>query len=380
MPAPIAGTCDARFSAVEDAFAANFSIHAERGGAVCVVVDGEVVVDLWGGHADEGRTRPWAPDTLVDVFSVGKALVAVGVARLCGQGRLDLDEPMWRWWPGFDHQNKSSITLRQVLSHTAGLPAVRERLGDDAVYSPHAMRDALAATAPFWPPGSAIGYHVNTFGFLAGAAIERATGRSVGTYLDAEVCAPLGADLHVGLHGEALGRVAHFDWPRSEVPAAASPSELDEMRHLAYFNPSTLSGLGVVNSARWRRCEHPSANAHGSARGLARLFAALVAGGTLGESRVVDPGALAEATTEAAAGDDLILDRPSRFGLGLQLSTPLRPFGGPRAYGHFGAGGSLGCCDPDRGVAVGYVTATMGPRWQNPRNRGLLAALAGSLG
>jgi len=377
----VEGRVDERFSAVRDAFEDNLARHGELGGAVCIVVDGTVVCDLWGGHRDLARTRAWERDTLVDVFSVGKGLVAAAVARLVGQGRLDYDRPLGRDWPEFRAEDKAGITLREVLSHRAGLPAVRERLADDAMLDPRAMRAALAAQRPWWPPGTAHGYHVNTFGFLVGAVIERAVGTSIGEYLRSEVCGPIGADLHVGLGEMDLARVAEFRW-EATAPQSA-PEGLDEvglMRFNAYFNPPGLSGAGIVNSPAWRRCEHPSSNAHGTARGVAALYDALA---RCREARdaLVDPAVLAIATAEASVGDDLVLDRPSRFSLGFQLSQPERPLGrSGRAFGHFGAGGSLGFCDPEDKVAFGYVTSDMGPRWQNPRNRGLCDALYDALG
>ena len=380
--ATIGGHADARFAAVREAFEENFATHDELGGAVCVVVEGRVVVDLWGGHRDLRRTRPWARDTLVDVFSVGKGVLATAVARLVGQGRLDLDAPVAARWPAFAASGKGEVTLRQVLCHRAGLPALRERLAPGSMLSASTMREALAAEVPWWAPGTAHGYHVNTFGFLVGALIEQATGSTVGAYLRDEVCGPIGADLHVGLRRSDLARVAEFRWPLVP-PAEAAPEGLVGlalMRHNAYFNPSGLSGAGVVNTEAWRTAEHPSTNAHATARGVARLYDALVRGGRLDGYDLVDRDALGVATTEAANGEDLVLERPMRFGLGFQLTQPGRPIGrSGRGAGHFGAGGSLGFFDPDDALAFGYVTSDMGPRWQNPRNRGLTEAVATSL-
>jgi CubicO group peptidase (beta-lactamase class C family) len=377
------GVVDARFEGVRDAFRENLAHRDELGGAVCVIVDGIVVVDLWGGVRDLARRDPWSRDTLVDVFSVGKGLLATGVARLAGRGALDLDEPLATWWPGFGAHAKEEVTLRQVLAHRAGLPAVRERLAPGAMLSPSTMRAALADTAPWWAPGTAHGYHVNTFGFLVGAAVEHASGTTVGTYLRDEVCRPLGLDVHVGLAAGDLGRVAEFRWPLA-APPEAEPEDLDApalMRHNAYFNPSGLSGAGVVNTEAWRRAEHPSTNTHATARGIAGLYDALVRGGAPGGYELVDGDALRAATTEASSGHDLVLDRASRFGLGFQLPLDERPIGrSPLGFGHFGAGGSLGFCDPGDGVAFGYVTSDMGPRWQSPRTRALCAALYDALG
>ena len=378
----VKGTAEPRFDAVREAFAENLVSRGELGGAVVVVLGGRVVVDAWGGHRDLARTRPWSPDTLVNVFSVGKALLAAGAARLVGQGRLDYDRSLALDWPAFAAHGKERITLRDVLSHRAGLPAVRRRLAPGSMLDAAVMRAALADTAPWWPPGTAHGYHVNTFGFLVGAAIERATGATVGRYLREEVTGPIGADLFVGVPPRELRRVAEFRW-EMDPPPEAEPEGLDElalMRFNTYFNPSGLSGAGVVNTEAWRRAEVPSTNAHGSARGVARLFQALASVGRRDDLGVCDAGVLRVATQEASVGDDVVLERPSRFGLGFQLPQPQRPFGrSPRAFGHFGAGGSLGFCDPDDDLAFAYVTSDMGPRWLNPRNRALLDALGSSL-
>ena len=187
-----------------------------------------------------------------------------------------------------------------------------------------------------------------------------------------------GADGHIGLPAAGHGRVAEFAWPGG-TPAEDEPAGLDDdqlMGYNAYFNPGGLSGAGVVNTARWRAAELPSTNGHGTARGIARVYAALAAGGTLDGIKVADSGALADATAEQVYGQDRILHRPSRFGLGFQLTQPERPMGpGEAGFGHFGAGGSIGCCDPQAGIAIGYVTGQMGPRWQNPRNRALIDAI-----
>jgi CubicO group peptidase (beta-lactamase class C family) len=372
----IGGWCDPRFADVRDAFAANFAERGETGAAVCLSVRGTTVADLWGGRAGP---VPWQRDTLVNVFSVGKGLVAVCTARLIGQGLLDADAPVTRYWPEFGAAGKRAVTLRQLLSHQAGLPAVRAPLPRGSMLDWQVMVTALAAEPPWWPPGAGHGYHVNTFGFLAGEVIRRVTGTSVGAMLRDEIAGPLGADVHIGLPPAEHGRVADFAWPEPAAGAippweAGLSADLRMIRN-AYANPAGLSGMGVVNTPAWRRAEVPSANAHASAAGIARVYAALADGGAVDGVRVIDPGALADAVAEQVNGDDLVLHRPSRFGLGFQLTQPERPLGpGPRGFGHFGAAGSVGFCDPESGVAFGYVTSQMGPRWQNPRNRALINA------
>jgi CubicO group peptidase (beta-lactamase class C family) len=240
------------------------------------------------------------------------------------------------------------------------------------------MTSAIAAQEPWWEPGTAHGYHVNTFGFAVGELLRRVSGRGVGTLVRTQIAAPLGADVQIGLPASEHARVADFEWPGAVADETDRADLAGErlMEHNAYFNPGGLSGAGVVNTARWRAAEVPATNGHGTATGVARVYAALAAGGTIDGVRLVDSGALADATAEEVYGPDRILHRQSRFGLGFQLTQAERRMGrGPAAFGHFGAGGSLGFCDPDARLAVGYMTSQMGPRWQNPRNRALIDAI-----
>ena len=344
------------------------------------MVDGKVVADLWGGWRDGGRQHPWRRDTLVNVFSVGKAVTALCVARLVGQGHLAFDQPVSAVWPEFAAGGKARVTLRQLLSHQAGLPALRAVLPEGTVFDWKRMCSALAAHEPWWEPGTAHGYHVNTFGFLAGEVVRRATGQTLGTLVREQIAGPLDADFFIGVPRRELPRIAEFIGLGDAPPRGTEDLTEDQVMELhAYFNPPELSGAGVINTTRWRTAELPSTNGHATARGIARIFAALLKGGRHG-SNVVAPAALADATSEQVYGEDLILHRPSRFGIGFQLTQAERMLGpNPRTFGHFGAGGSLGFCDPDAGVAFGYAINTMGPRWQNPRNRALIDACYGCL-
>jgi CubicO group peptidase (beta-lactamase class C family) len=380
----VSGRCDAAFRPVRDAFAANFADRGETGAAVSVIAGGRPVAELWGGSRAAGAA--WTEDTLVNVFSVGKGVLAVCLARLMGRGALDPHAPVSAYWPEFGAAGKAAVTVRELLSHQAGLPALHAPLAAGSMLDWSLMTSVLAAEEPWWPPGSGHGYHVNTFGFLGGELVRRITGQLPGDYLRREISGPLAADVHIGLAAADLGRVAEFHWPLATPaadaagPAAAAGAATGvpdtTMAMHAYFNPPDLSGAGVVNSAAWRTAQVPSANAHATATGIARLYAPLAAGG----AGVVDPGALAAATEEQVYGTDLVLQRPSRFGLGFQLTHPEREFGpGPACFGHFGAGGAVGFCDPDAGLAFGYVTNQMGPRWRNPRNRALIDACCACL-
>jgi CubicO group peptidase (beta-lactamase class C family) len=376
--AVIDGWCDPRFRAVRTEFGRNFRERGELGSAVCVVLDGIVVADLWGGWADAEQRQPWTAATLVNVFSVGKGLLSVCLARLAGLGLLEPDARVTRYWPEFGAAGKDTITVRQLLSHQAGVPAVRRPLPTGSGLDWRLMTSVLAAEEPWWQPGSGHGYHVNTFGYLGGELIRRISGTPVGEFLQREVAGPLGADVHIGLAAAEHGRVAEFRWPERGPETAVQrddPVPGNQMSLNAYFNPPDLSGAGVVNTAAWRSAQIPSANAHATAAGIARIYAALAAGGALAGVRVVTASAVAAAAQEQVYGEDLVLARPSRFGLGFQLTHPERQLGnGPRCFGHFGAGGSVGFCDPDARLAVGYVTNQMGPRWRNPRNKALMDA------
>ncbi len=379
MSVLVDGTCDPRFAPVRDAFVNNFAVHDEIGAAVTVSIDGRVVVDLWGGHVDAARRVPWHRDTLVNFFSVGKALTTLAALVLVDRGRLDLDAPVARYWPEFAAGDKGDVTTRDLLCHRAGLPAVRETLPPNAMLDWTAMTTALAAQAPWWTPRTRHGYHVNTFGYLVGEVVRRIDGRSLGTFLRDEIARPLGADVHIGLPASEDARVAEWVWSGESAVPPDAPSLSDEMRMLrnTYANPPGLSGHGVINTPAWRRAEVPSTNGHGTARGIARVFTALAAGG----APVVSRDVLAAAVVEHVNGPDAILHRPSRFGLGFQLTQPERMIGpNPGAFGHFGAGGLLGFADPESGIAFGYVMNKMGPRWQTPTTRALIDAVFASVG
>ena len=378
---PIGGNCADSFARVREAFVRNFTELGERGGAIAVAHRGNLVVDLWGGWADVAREVPWGRESIVNFFSVSKALCAIAVLRLLDEGALDLDAPVSRYWPEFAAAGKSGITVRQIMCHQGGLPAIREPLADEAMLDWDTITGALARQAPWWPPGTAHGYHVNTFGFLAGEIVRRRSGKTIGTFLRETVARPLGADVHIGLPFTEHARVAEFLWPgnpnRPEIPPG---DDMALMHWNTYWNPAGFSGARWVNTARWREAEVPSTNGHGNARAIARVYAMLANGGEIDGVRVLSHAAVAEATKEHSSGHDLINQRPSRFGIGFQLTQTERPLGlNKGAFGHFGAGGSLGFCDPQSGIAFGYVTNDMGPRWQNPRNRALIDAVFSSL-
>ncbi|MCZ6822487.1 MAG: serine hydrolase, partial [Deltaproteobacteria bacterium] len=208
--AELRGTCARGFERVRDAFGACFGQHAEVGAAVCVYLDGEPVVDLWGGYADREQRTPWQRDTLALVFSATKGVTAACVHRLSEQGKLDLDAPVASYWPEFAAAGKESITVRQLISHQAGLPAVRKTLAPADIFDWDLMVQALAEEEPWWKPGSQHGYHPVTYGFLVGEVIRRVAGRSVGQMFREDVAEPLEADFHIGLDAAHDERVSNL--------------------------------------------------------------------------------------------------------------------------------------------------------------------------
>ena len=282
----VSGWCEPRFAAVREQFELNFAERGEMGAAVCLIQDGTIVADLRGGWTDAAHQLPWAPDTLVNVFSVGKGVLAACLARLMGQGLLTADAPVASYWPQFGAAAKDEITVRQLLSHQAGLPAIRAVLPPGSGLDWQLMTSMLAAEEPWWPPGSGHGYHVNTFGYLGGELIRRITGRTPGEYLERELAGPLGADVHIGLPPAEHYRVAEFFWPLARPEGAEQaggkrvadePVPHYQMALNAYFNPPDFSGAGVVNTPAWRSAQMPSANMHATGTGVARIYAALAA-------------------------------------------------------------------------------------------------------
>ena len=389
MDTQIDGHCDARFGAVREAFAEGFRSRNEIGSAVAVTLDGKSVVDLWAGHADLARTRSWARDTIVNIYSCTKGMTALCAHQLVERGQLDLDAPVATYWPEFAQASKARIPVRWLLSHRSGLPAVRDMLPPEALYDWTAMCDALAAQSPWWEPGTHHGYHAVTFGWLVGEVVRRITGRSLGTYFREEIAEPLGLDLHIGLADAEHGRVAEM----SEIPtdqvdpdalglAQVVFSDPEGMAARAFVNPPSMA-LGP-NNPEWRRAEIPGANGHGAARDLARVYGALARGGTVDGIRVLSAESVARCASEQSFGPDQVLQISTRFGLGFMLpqERPDARFGpSKRAFGHPGAGGSLGFADPEHRVGFGYVMNRMGPHiLLDPRAVALIDAVYKSVG
>ena len=376
----IQGFHDLKFEAVREAFADLFNDPQERGAALCIQIGGDTVVDLWAGTADKDGEHAWHTDTIANLFSCTKTFTAVTALQLVEEGKLALDAPVAKYWPEFAAAGKASITLRQLLSHRAGLPALRELLPPEALYEWQTMVDALAAEAPWWTPGEGHGYAAITYGWLVGELIRRADGRSPGQSIVARTAQPLGLDFHIGLADDEFYRVAHIARSKGSQGDASAQrllmammKEPASMSTRAFTNPPSI--MTSTNKPQWRRMEQPAANGHGNARSLAGFYSGLLDG------RLLGPEMFAELTREHSVGEDKTLRTQTRFGLGCMLDQPQvgnATYGlSAKAFGHPGAGGSIGFADPQREVAFGFVTNTLGPYvLMDPRAQKLVQVLA----
>ncbi len=381
----IEGTCDPRFARVREAFTENFGSRRETGASVAIALDGVIVADLWGGWADKARTRPWTRDMIVNVYSTTKGLTAICAHRLAGEGRLDLDAPVANYWPEFAANGKNRITVRHLLNHRAGLPAIRKPLVPEDLYDWRTMTDALAAEEPWWEPGSRHGYHAITFGYLVGEVIRRITGKSVGSYFRDEIAAPLQIDAQIGLEARDDSRVAEMIGAPPPAPGefnlfAEMAKNPESVTAKTFMNPMVLS-MAMVNSREWRGAEIPAANGHTNGRALARLYGALARGGEVDGVRVMEAREIPACYVEESYGRDEVLMIPTRFSSGFMLSQPGEEMGpNASAFGHPGAGGSLGFADPKAKIGFGYAMNRMGGGiLLDPRAKALIAAAYASL-
>ncbi|TDI58364.1 MAG: class A beta-lactamase-related serine hydrolase [Alphaproteobacteria bacterium] len=351
----VQGSVAPEFAAVKDAFVQNFKDGLEVGASLNITVEGEQVVDLWAGHADAEKTKPWNRDTLVNVWSTTKGITSIAVAILVDRGLLRYRDTVAQHWPDFAQGGKSDVTVGQLLSHQAGLCGMRQPTVVEDFYDWDKTCRRLAAMEPFWKLGEGSGYHAITFGFLAGELIRRIDGRTPGTFIKEEIAEPLGADFHVGLPENLENRV-------SLVIKAPTPPQLTGEQPPDYViatmaNPPIDSEF--PHDRGWRAAEIPSANGHGTAHALSRIYAAMANGGSIDGVKIISKDTIKRATTEQCNGTDRILGMPSRWGAGFALNNGGLYGPNDSAFGHSGMGGSMGYADPSKRVSVGYTMNQM---------------------
>jgi CubicO group peptidase (beta-lactamase class C family) len=393
------GICKPGFQRVAEAFKENFDAKGEVGASVCLTVGGETVVDLWGGTADQKTGAPWTKDTVGIVFSCTKGATALCAHVLASRGKLDLDAPVAELWPEFARNGKEHATTRMMLDHSVGVPALRAKVKDNGPYEWDYMTGRLADEEAFWPPGTRNGYHGLTFGWTVGEMVRRASGVSLGTFFQNEIARQLGLDFWIGLPDEMEPRVAPMIPYVTKAAEARTPflvdltTRPDSIASLFFFNVGAFFFTKGANTRAGRAAEIGAANGVTNGRGLAGMYAPLAQGG----GKLVDGTTLARmGEVSMATHDDATLRIPTRFALGFMKSMDNRKrsvgatlFGpdvdsvimGSAAFGHVGAGGSLGFADPVAGLSFGYTMNRMGPGLlMNERGQALVDAAYLSLG
>ncbi|MFI1442021.1 serine hydrolase domain-containing protein [Streptomyces fructofermentans] len=362
----IEGLCEPRFEAVRETLA-DLLGKDDVGASAAVCVDGELVVDIWGGCADADRSVGWERDTLACVNSTTKNMTALCALILADRGLLDLSAPIATYWPEFAAAGKERALVRHALSHTAGVPDLSGPTAVEDLYDWTSVTAGLAAQAPEWEPGTAAGYHALTFGFLVGEIVRRVTGHSLGEFFAEEVARPLGADFHIGLTAEHDHRVA---------PLIPPPSLTDEYASSAPLGPDgrrrerTGAAIRVrdVNSVAWRRAQLPAVNGFGNARSVAVVQSVLANRGSAGGVRLLSARGCEPAWEEVFRGDDRVLRTP------MSWTTGFGKFG--NTFGWGGWGGSLVVNDPDSRMTVAYVMNRMIDREQRTDDRGMEIVMA----
>jgi len=357
--AEVSGTCDARFAPVRDALAEQLE-RDELGASVVLDVDGEAVVDIWGGWCDTERRRPWERDTITNVWSTTKTVTNLAALMLIDRGQLDAYAPVADYWPEFAANGKEAIEVRHILSHTSGVSGWDPPFTVEDMYDWTASTERLAAQAPWWEPGTASGYHANNQGHLVGELVRRITGTPLKRFVADEIAGPLGADFQIG--------AAESDWPRIApvVPPPPLPIDLatlppDSPMYKTFTGP--VADANNANTAGWRRADLGALNGHANARSVARIIRALSLDGSVDGTRLLSPETIELIFDEQSHGSDLVLGVPLRFGIGYALpETETLPYLHQGRCCYWGGwGGSVIIADLDRRVTIAYMMNNMAP-------------------
>lgn len=351
------GHCDPAFARVGEIFADNFDRGLEVGASVAISVDGELVVDLWGGHADAEMSTPWAEHTLANLYSTTKPMAALCVHLLADRGGLDLDDPVARHWPEFAEAGKQGVLVRHLLCHAAGLSGLDVDVTIQEMYDHDRIARLLAAQAPWWKPGTQSGYHVVTYGYLLGELVRRVAGVSLGEYFRIEIAQPLNADLHIGVPASELERLADVvPLPGAEVLNLA-PGQ-DTITSRSFARPPLIAA--EANTRAWQQAELPAVNGYGNARSVVRAQTPMACGGTAFGVELLSARAVEVAFTEQFRGVDVVLGQPMRYALGYGLAQPEMPLGANRDTAFWGGwGGSMVTVDTVARTCFGYVPNRM---------------------
>ncbi|NHJ22771.1 MAG: class A beta-lactamase-related serine hydrolase, partial [Candidatus Lokiarchaeota archaeon] len=371
----VKGYCDERFVSAKRAFEKNFALGLEVGASFAVLLNGESVVDLWGGFSDPAKTKPWERDTIVNVFSTTKVIAALCLHILVDRGLIDVEAPVCEYWPEFAEANKENVLVKHLLSHSAGLPGFDQEIPIEALYEWDRIIKLLEKQKSWWNPGSKIGYHMITFGYLVGELVRRITGKSLGEFFRDEISVPLNIDFHIGLPESLDSRTAMIIPPQKVFAKwqIFLVKLLFKKTTRVYFNPN-LENVDF-NSRAWRNAEIPASNGHGNARSIAQVGSILACGGYYNKKRVLSESTVEKAIKPQICGRDVImLYRPAKFGLGLGLLDG-KFFLGPRSFGWGGAGGSLCVMDLEKRLSIGYAMNKMHMKGEDPRTEPIFKAV-----
>lgn len=366
----VQGFVDPRFEGVRAAFAAALECGDDIGASFAVTLNGEPVIDLWGGWADAERTRPWEKDTIVNVYSTTKTMCALTALWVADQGELDFGQRVAHYWPEFAAAGKADVTVAQLMSHSAGLSGFAEPMQPDDLYDWDLVCSRLAAQEPFWAPGTAPGYHGVTQGYLVGEVVRRITGKSLGTVFAEQLAGPLGADFHIGLDAAHDGRVADLVPPPQGASISDGPGSAlaKNMATNPPINPADTRTRG------WRGAEIPAANGHGNARSVATVQTLMANGGVAGGKRLLSEAGVRKALELQIEGHDQVLGMPVRYGMGYGLPGPMRPLPNPNTVFWGGYGGSLVVCDMDARLCMAYAMNKMAGTTVGDMRAGMLMA------
>jgi CubicO group peptidase (beta-lactamase class C family) len=344
-----------RFAPVRAVFEENLNNGQDIGASYCATLEGETVVDLWGGYANEDGTRDWQRDTIINVYSTTKTMTALTALLVADRGELDFDAPVARYWPEFAANGKSAVKVSHLMSHSAGLSGWKEPIAKETLYDWEKATSLLAAQAPFWKPGTAPGYHAVTQGYLVGEVVRRITGKSLGTVFREEIAEPMGADFYIGLPASEDSRVADLI-PPPKGAAIADTAQSDLQKNMA-TNPGV--DVSETRTRAWRAAEIPAAGGTGNARSVAEIHTILANGGTAKGKRFLSEAGCRKALELQVEGTDLILNIPVRYGMGFGLAGGMLPLPNPNTIFWGGYGGSLVIIDMDARTTFGYAMNRM---------------------
>lgn len=358
--AEVAGVCDSRFQDVRYALEANLAADEELGASITLDIDGDVLVDIWGGWTDETRSQRWERDTIVNVWSTTKTVTSLATLMLVSRGLVDVHAPVARYWPEFAAAGKEGVEVRHLLSHTSGVSGLDQPAAMEDLYDWETSTSRMAAQAPWWEPGTASGYHALNYGHLLGEVIRRVTGKSLKQFVADEIAGPLGADFSIGAAPDDFERIAPVT-PPPPLPIDLASIDVTSPAVRTFTGPPV--DANAANTDAWRAADIGGANGHGNARSVAKMLSAVSLGGASGGVQLLSSDAIETIFEQQSDGVDLVLGVPLRFGVGFALpepkTIPYLPSGRICFWG--GWGGSMIIMDPDRRLTFAYMMNRMAP-------------------